>query len=220
MSGHVSATPTAWRRNGSGQAGTRARKTTRSARIRAGLALGAVVGIGTVATLAAWSDTVTATGSFSTGTLDLKLNDQDTTTALTSLAMTAAKPGDSTYALLTVRNGGTVNFGYNWTTSSTNTGSGTPALNSVLTVGVASIGTAAYPDTGTVPTCNATTYAAGTSVQGDAALSSNPAPATSRTLNTGRLEYLCVKAALPSSAAAGVQGQSSTMTMTVTATNS
>lgn len=198
----------------------RPQRWTRSARVRAGLALGAVVGIGTVATLAAWSDTVTATGTFSTGTLDLKLNEQDTTTALTSLAMTAAKPGDSTYALLTVRNAGTVGFGYTWTTASTNTGTGTPALNTVLTLGVASIGTAAYPDTGTVPTCNATTYAAGTSVQGDAALSTNPAPASARTLGTARLEYLCVKAALPTSAPAGVQGQTSTATLTVTATNS
>jgi predicted ribosomally synthesized peptide with SipW-like signal peptide len=200
-------------------ASSRAHRLSVSGKVRAVLALGTVLGLGTVATLAAFTDTVTATGEFSTGTLDLKLNDQDVTTALTGLTMTAAKPGDQTYALLTVRNGGSLPFNYAYTTTST-AGADPQVLASALNFGVSSLGTAAY-NVGTPPTCSAATFSAtpATVVTPAATkLSAGPATAASRALTNGQVEYLCVRAEVPADAGNSVQGKSVTATMTVTAT--
>lgn len=63
----------------------------RSARVRALLSLGIVLGFGATSTLAYWTDTATVTGgTFTAGTLDLQVNDAQgnpTAYALTSLAM-------------------------------------------------------------------------------------------------------------------------------------
>ncbi|WP_423918662.1 TasA family protein [Frigoribacterium sp. 2-23] len=193
-----------------------ARRLSTSGKVRAVLALGAVLGLGTVTTLAAWTDTNTATGTFTTGVLDLKLNDSDTPVALTNLTMTAAKPGDTTFALLTVRNAGSINFGYAYTTSSTN-GSDVPALNAGLNFGVSSLGTAAFG--ATPPTCGQTQFDAGTAITATGTkLSTNPTTAAPRALAAGQVEFLCVRAELPLTAVTGLQGKSTVVTMTVTAT--
>jgi predicted ribosomally synthesized peptide with SipW-like signal peptide len=199
-------------------ASSRAHRLSVSGKVRAVLALGTVLGLGTVATLAAFTDTVTATGSFSTGTLDLKLNDQDVTTALTGLTMTAAKPGDQTYALLTVRNGGTLPFNYAYTTAST-AGTDPQILAAALNYGVASLGTSAF-GVGTPPTCSSTTFTGATTVVTPATtkLSAGPSTAAPRPLPAGQVEYLCVRAEVPSTADNTVQNKSVTATMTVTAT--
>ncbi|NIJ04269.1 TasA family protein [Frigoribacterium faeni] len=198
-------------------ASSRAHRLSVSGKVRAVLALGTVLGLGTVATLAAFTDTVTATGSFSTGVLDLKLNDQDSTTALTGLTMTAAKPGDTTYALLTVKNAGSLPFGYTYATTST-TGTDPQVLAAALNFGVASLGTAA--DTSTAPTCNAGAFTAATTVVTAATtkLSAGPATAAPRPLGVGQVEYLCVRAEVAPDAGNAVQAKSVTATMTVTAT--
>src|SRR5690625_362833 len=85
-------------------------------RIRAVLALGSVVGIGAVATLAAWTDTGDVAATFSTGSLDLTFDDgQDGNPdpyVLTSLSLSGGAPGDAAIAPLQVNNDGTVDFNY------------------------------------------------------------------------------------------------------------
>ncbi|MBD8585032.1 hypothetical protein IFT90_10740 [Frigoribacterium sp. CFBP 8766] len=199
-------------------ASSRAHRLSVSGKVRAVLALGTVLGLGTVATLAAFTDTVTATGSFSTGTLDLKLNDQDVTTALTGLTMTAAKPGDSTYALLTVRNGGSLPFNYTYTTVAG--GADAAVLGPVLNFGVASLGTGTY-NVGTPPTCSSATFGttpATVVTPSTTKLSAGPATAAARPLAVTQVEYLCVRAEVPADATNTVQGKTVTATMTVTAT--
>ncbi|BDZ51662.1 hypothetical protein GCM10025867_39030 [Frondihabitans sucicola] len=198
-----------------GSSGPRRPRQSRSGKVRAVLALGAVVGLGTVATLAAWSDTGAVTGNFSTGTIDLKLNGQDGTAALTSLSMANATPGTTIYANLPVLNNGTVAFTYGFTTASTN-GSDSPALNANLTWSIVSLGTAT--------TCNATTFAAAaavpaTNISPTATLSAAPA-ITGRALAAGATENLCFQVTLPSSAPTGVQGKSTVATVSFTATSS
>ncbi|ROQ36742.1 putative ribosomally synthesized peptide with SipW-like signal peptide [Frondihabitans sp. PhB188] len=190
----------------------RKRGLSRSGRVRAVLALGAVVGLGTVATLAAWSDTGAATGTFSTGSLDLKLQGQDGTVAVTSLSMANAVPGTVVYANLPVSNAGTVPFTYGFTVGSTNGADATP-LNANLNWGIVSNGTSA--------TCNATTYtsAAGvtaTNISPTTTLSAAPA-VTGRPLAVGAVENLCFRVELPSSAPTGAQGRSTVATVSFTA---
>jgi predicted ribosomally synthesized peptide with SipW-like signal peptide len=199
-------------------ASSRAHRLSVSGKVRAVLALGTVLGLGTVATLAAFTDTVTATGSFTTGTVDLKLNDQDVTTALTGLTMTTAKPGDSTYALLTVRNGGSLPFNYAYTTAAS--GADAAVLAPVLNFGVSTLGTGTY-NVGTPPTCSAATFSATPAVIVTPAatkLSAGPATTAARALANGQVEYLCVRAEVPADAGNTAQGKTVTATMTVTAT--
>lgn len=86
--------------------------TRRADKIRALLALGAVLGPGAVGTLAAWSDTSTATsGLFSTGSLDIKVNSEDVH-SFVALSMKDMVPGSTKTANLVVRNSGSLPFGY------------------------------------------------------------------------------------------------------------
>lgn len=78
-----------------------------SVRMRAILALGIVLGLGTVGTMALWSDSVVATsGDFKTGVVDLRVNGSKTYafTGTTGLTMSNMLPGESRAATLKVQN--------------------------------------------------------------------------------------------------------------------
>ncbi|MDV6304952.1 MULTISPECIES: SipW-dependent-type signal peptide-containing protein [Rhodococcus] len=80
-----------------------------SARARAIMSIGIVLGLGAVGTLAAWSDTATATsGVFTTGRLDIKVGDpavdNNPPAFTTTLANPAIWPGDTVAAGLLVTN--------------------------------------------------------------------------------------------------------------------
>jgi predicted ribosomally synthesized peptide with SipW-like signal peptide len=190
----------------------RTRRSDRSGRIRAVLALGAVVGIGTVLTLAAWTDNGAATGTFSTGSVDLELNGVDTAPVVTALALTNAKPGDVTYALLTVTNVGSLNFTYSIAPSITVPSTSSPLLESVLRLGVNAVPTAS---------CTAGTFTASSdTVIVDRPLSTTTATAARALTATTGTEYLCFRVELPSNADNAVQGSTTTAAFTFTATQS
>src|SRR5262245_51518747 len=85
----------------------------RSPRLRAALALGVVVALGSVGTLAAWTDQVTVTGAtFSAGTIDLKVNGQDSNVSFTTMSLSNMVPGNSTAGVLTVSNSGSAPLRY------------------------------------------------------------------------------------------------------------
>lgn len=82
-------------------------------RARALLSIGMVLGLGAVGTSAQWSQTVTAqTGLFSTGTVDLKLNDSSSSFSFTPAIN--LRPGGTTSlsGMITLRNDGTANLQY------------------------------------------------------------------------------------------------------------
>ena len=93
-----------------------------STRLRAVLSIGMVLGIGAVSTMAYWSDSTTVTtGNFSLGSVDLKLNDQDSLT-WTAMNQSDMQPGSSKAATLTVKNAGGFNFTYSATIAPVPTG--------------------------------------------------------------------------------------------------
>ena len=177
-------------------------------RVRVLLAACSVLGLGAVGTLAAWTDTSTATsGTFSTGTIDLKLGtttanavDNNPAAFTTGLTLTGMAPGATKSQTLVVVNSGTLPFGYTFAGSATNNGAGTDQLGSGMNLQV-------FPGT----TCTGT------------ALNSTSKftfPATtSRTLAAGANESLCFLATLPSSADSALQNQTTVGTFTFTATN-
>src|SRR5699024_763587 len=80
-------------------------------RTRAVLSLGMVLGLGAVGTMAAWTDQATATtGVFSTSSMQMKVDGQGASTAVTQLAAGDLMPGSTTAAMIEVSNTGTVPF--------------------------------------------------------------------------------------------------------------
>jgi predicted ribosomally synthesized peptide with SipW-like signal peptide len=185
----------------------------RSAKVRAVLALGTVLGIGTTLTLAAWTDSGVVTGTFSTGSIDLKLDGVDTLPVVTNLALTNAAPGAVTYAPLTVSNAGTLNFTYTFTNSITTASTSTPLLESVLNVGVKVVSSAA--------TCTQAGYDASSTVVLASQKLNTLTTTTARSLTaTTGSEVLCFKVDLPTDASTNVQSRTTTAAFTFTATQS
>lgn len=171
-----------------------------SARLRAVLSVGAVLGVGTAATAAQWTDSATATATFSTGSIDLRLgaaqvdNGPVETTTLTLADMV---PGSSVVAALPVRNVGTYPFSYSMSTAASG------ALAGGLRLSVYS---------------NATCIGSPTVID-NAALST--ATFTGRPL-TGSggvtpAETLCLRITLPGDAAGTLQSATATATFTFAA---
>nr|WP_314142727.1 SipW-dependent-type signal peptide-containing protein [uncultured Rhodococcus sp.] len=126
-----------------------------SARARAIMSIGIVLGLGSVGTLAAWSDTATATsGVFTTGKIDIKLGDPAVDTLPPAFTTTMTKldlfPNDTRSANLIVSNSGTVGFTYSITATVNSTS--TPSLGPLLesTVYLGSANTANTSCTGTI----------------------------------------------------------------------
>lgn len=86
-----------------------------SARARAIMSTGIVLGLGAVGTLAAWSDTsVAKSGQFKTGTIDIMLDGVANNPASISTGLKKASmlPGDAVSAAFVVQNQGSVVFTY------------------------------------------------------------------------------------------------------------
>ncbi len=136
----------------------------RSARVRAVLSTGIVLGLGTVGTLAAWSaSTTTTSGTFTTGTVDLWLNDVNATQAapLTVPLGSALLPGRSAAVRITVQNRGDVPATYTTRVRGVGT-AGTAVQLTVVVGGTISGSTCA----GTPAVTNMTLTAADASILG------------------------------------------------------
>lgn len=183
----------------------------RSTRVRAALALGAVLTVGVSGTYALWTDSVPVSGvTISSGVLDLKVNTLDAVPAYTDLNLTGMVPGNTVAGILTVRNAGTIPLTYYATAAATNAdGKG---LGAALVVKV----TADSAVTGTAParTCAGAALATtGTTFAGNLV----GAPATQRSLAAGVSETLCIQATLPTTAVSSLQGATTNISLTFTA---
>ncbi|CAN5468260.1 hypothetical protein BH10ACT7_BH10ACT7_20580 [soil metagenome] len=178
-------------------------------KIRAILALGAVVGIGSVLTLAAWTDEGIAQATFSTGSIDIKLNGDDGVApgyAFADLSMSGMKDGSVKYGLLPVTNDGTLPFTYTMGTTIT----GDSGLAGALRISVKSVAAAS---------CTETTYNAGTSIATPVAVDTGFVISTPRSMPVSVTpDYLCFKIELPSGSANSVQNKTVTASLTFTAT--
>ncbi|SDS84513.1 TasA family protein [Microlunatus soli] len=172
-------------------------------RLRAALALGAVGCLGVAGTFAYWTDSVPVSGTtITTGTLDLKVNGSDSLPSYTSLSISNMVPGNSTAAVLTVRNAGTVPLTYYATsTASSNLGS---ALTTKVT------GATSTDGSGNAKTCSGTTLPnSGTAFGGNLVGTKSD----QRSLSAGSSETVCIQATLPSTASSSLQGLTSNVTL-------
>jgi predicted ribosomally synthesized peptide with SipW-like signal peptide len=151
-------------------------------------------------TLALFTDSVDATASFSTGTIDL------TTSPATVFTVSAAFPGDSGSQTLAVSNSGTGALRYAMTTSATNPDSKGLAAQLQLTI-----------TAGTCPGSGGALY--GAAALGSAGLG-NPAQGAQtgdRVLAASSSENLCFAWSLPSATGNAYQGATTTATFTFAA---
>ncbi len=158
-----------------------------------------------VGAYAAWTDTVVATSTFSSGSIRLTANGATTTYAFTSLDVAGLAPGATpTYALLTVANAGSVALSWSLATTAT-----ANQLSTDLRVGVVRIAGA---------TCDAAAFTGGTTLWAEAAGLASVAVA-SRPLAAGASDRLCFKVSLPSTSTNASANLTSTATMTLSATS-
>ncbi|QBJ97346.1 hypothetical protein ERC79_16420 [Rhodococcus sp. ABRD24] len=177
--------------------GTRVRTLLTGRRPRAIASLGIVLGLGAIGTLAAWSDTATATsGVFSTGSVDLQLNGDPgnpTAYAFATLTKSNMLPGNSVAATLPVQNAGSTSFEYTMDAAAT-TSPLAPFLKVTISTG----------------TSNGTVCSGGTPIATDVALVSGGSAnliTAPRTLDNGVSETLCFQVKVDPAATTAVQGQ-------------
>ncbi|MFD6815416.1 SipW-dependent-type signal peptide-containing protein [Microbacterium sp. NPDC060132] len=192
----------------------------RSRRLRALLAGGLVLGIGTTATLAAWNDSEFGSATFTAGRFDLvgatdgvTFSSHATTGAAAALNFqlppTAMAPGTTTYALFSVKTASPSVAGVLQLTAGTPGGTG---LASSLTYGVRAIA-------GT--TCSAATYPGGTAVVADgSALTAGGASTQAVSANGASVVNYCFAVTLPTTAPNTAQGLTMTQTWQIQGTSS
>ena len=191
-------------------------------RLRAMLAIGIVLGLGAVGTMALWSNSVAATsGDFKTGVVDLRVNavKEYSFTGATGLTMTNMLPGESRAATLQVQNSlSTLPVSY---TMAASTPVGSPALANNLRMTVFA---SASPTNGTangLTTGSCTGTQIGTAVlrAGNSVSVVTTAQTLSATAGTNT-RALCFVVALVPAAPLSVQSQTlSSITATFTATS-
>lgn len=210
--------------------GREARRRLRLRRLRVVLAAGLVLGIGTATTLAAWTDTENATGSFGASVFGTESQSagspafaSNTTSPGASLTFNAAamSPGVSFYAYLNVR-----------TTPASTVGGNVALTNTVVTPTTAgTIGTAleyrAVRLSGAAPgaPCSATAFTgspvfiAGTATTW-VPIPQTPAPQVANPIGAaGATLGFCFEVRIVAGAPNSVQGTSATVTWTMTGTS-
>lgn len=183
--------------------GARVRRAMGGGRVRAALSLGIVLGLGSVGTLAAWSDTATATSNeFKTGKIDLKLGPDATASdsyAFTAFNGSGLLPGSTVQASLDVRNKGDAPFKYSMAAKATGNAS---------VAGQISLSVFATSDC----TGQATTITMSTS---DQAMITNKGPISA----SNGLDTICVKATTGHLLYTSMQNQSINVVFSFTATS-
>jgi len=189
------------------------RRLSTSTVVRIVLALGAVFGVGTVLTLAAWTDNGTAQATFSTGNIDITLDGDDgdpTAYEWANLSASGMGDGASKYANLVIANAGSLDFTYAMDVTNA---SGDADLYAALRLSATVV-----PD-GTI--CDAAALAAGenkTVLFTDATL--DDAAISGRSLEAGEDETLCFRVSLPEGSSSGLQSKSTVADFVFTATQS
>lgn len=169
------------------------------------LALLATLAVGSLGagafSLAIFTDTSAADGTFTAGTIDIATNPS------TLFTVTNLMPGDTTSSTLTVQNNGTGQLRYSMVSSSTN--ADTKDLRSQLSLDVKA---GACPGSGT--SLYSGVLGASTAAFGNPAAG---AQAGDRTLAAGTSEQLCFAATLPLATGNAYQGAATTTAFTFNA---
>lgn len=192
----------------------RFRRAVTSARTRAILTLGVVLGLGTVGTMAYWTDdAAVATGGFTAGSLDLRVDgtNEGKPSPYTANQLTAANlaPGESIAQAFTVNNAGSVGFTY------TATGTAAGALGPNLRFAVYSGGTPTTAGTqasnNRVGSCTGVLQHASSQLTGQSVISTPP------TVAPGQAQNFCVVVRLDPNTPIGQGGATGSATFSLTA---
>lgn len=171
--------------------------------------MGILVGFGAVSTLAAWTGTATATSSISAATVSLGVGKTAVDSKIYTVPVSTSNwyPGMSQAAVVVVKNSGSVAVPYSISGLVAETGSGTlgNALGVTVTAGAVS---------GTSPDA----ICSGTALFTKAATKPFPTAVIRPSLAPGASETLCVQYSLPTTAANSLQGNSTSVNLTFTAT--
>lgn len=195
---------------------SRRRSSWLSNRIRAALSLGVVLSVASTGTFALWTDSATVTGmTFTGGTIKLNLKDGtganpflDDLTGYTSLNLATMVPGNSTAAVITIKNAGTAALTFVASSSATNP----DTLNLAGALVAKVTADSATGGSGLAVTCPGTAIASsGTSLNGS--LLTTPIA-----LNASSTTTICVQVTLPSGANTSLQGATTNVTLTFTGT--
>ena len=180
-----------------------------STRTRAILTIGCVVGLGTVGTLAYWTDSVTISSqSFTAGSLDLQVNGSNTPTAVTTLTMSNMAPGESAAGSFAVQNKGSVDLTY--TLAGTAAGTLAPNLRVTTYLG----GTVGNTTVSGVRTGTCTGGTAQTTNQTLSASALNVIPTAQTLVGTTGTQTVCVVVTLDSGTPNTVGGNTATVSFT------
>lgn len=194
--------------------------------VRAVLALGMLLGVAQLSTMASWSDQAGVnTGPIKTGTLDLKvgvsaadqLPAQGGTWTYDALTITDLLPGESVAARFVVGNGGSTPLKYTGTVATTNNllfNATSPGLQVTVTTG----GTAS--NSGTKASGNRTGTCTGTATAvTNTGVSTTPASiGAATTLQPTATTAYCVVAKLATTATNDMQGKTTALTFVFNAT--
>ncbi|HEX2893135.1 MAG TPA: TasA family protein [Marmoricola sp.] len=182
------------------------------------LSMGVVVAAVATGTYAFWTDDVTITGStFTSGTLDLQVNNADSyTTTTLSMSSTPMVPGDTSAEVLTIRNNGNVPLKYTLTGGLGGADAAAYDAAAVLELTVVSGG--ALSGSGNAATCTG-----GTAIYGPTPLTnmtSTPLIGTRRgPIAAAGTEALCFQVTFDAAAPSSLQGKTATATFTATGTS-
>lgn len=188
-------------------------------RLRAGLGLLAVAvpfGLGVQDTFAFWTDNAVINGgTFTSGTLDIKVDGADNYST-TTLGMTGMAPGSTSAEVLTIGNGGTVPLKYTLTGGLT--GTNAAIFNTGATLSLTIMTGATRSGTGNAAVCTGgTTIYTGalTSTVTTAILAKRPTTA----MAPGGSEALCFQVTFLSTADNTTQNLTAAATFTASATS-
>lgn len=185
----------------------------RAMQVKALLAMGILVGFGSVSTLAAWTGTATATANLGTATVSLATGKTaaEATSAEYTVPLNATNwyPGTSQAAMVAVKNTSSISVPYKIEGEIVESGSGT--LGKALKVLVKTGSTVS----GTAPSA---TCSGNTVILTKDAGSAFPQAVERAKLSSGAAESLCVEYSLPSTAVNSLQGNTTSIKLKFTAT--
>lgn len=198
----------------------RQRRQLRGRRIKALLAGGLVFGVGATATVAAWTDSETADGSFNAGTFDIELSIDGEWTSTNEMTFDTAPmfPGSKVYAPVFVRTSPDTTIGGDLTVKGNGIGSPNAMANALVYRAVTRTLT---PEAVGGFTCGAgdftasATYAFG-GASGTVGLKSPITSGNEPTLEAvgGSIQAYCFEVSLPSDASSDAQGLAASHTWT------
>ncbi|MBY3989814.1 hypothetical protein HQO84_10920 [Rhodococcus fascians] len=184
-----------------------------SARLRALLSLGMVLGLGAVGTLAVWSTSATATsGEFVTGSVDIRLDGDEGLVSKMypfTFPVQPLLPGQSTATVVAVQNRGSLAFRYGVSVVGSGSLSSVLSLSAMPSGSVSSNGTSRTCTGGTAQTAVVPSASSQVMVP-----NASVGPVAATTGNTD----LCIQATLSPGAATNFQGTQANLTLLFTAT--